>query len=460
MHIYAYHNCSDNFLSSVQVNVYNTQLTSENALEMHDSAQIPKSVSLHWGVMETIPEIPRNRIDPLKVHQQQLQEPLFKYPYGDKGCGEAIYLKLISQLFGERMLIANATGSSSIFGGALPTTPWAKNSAGRGPAWSNSLFEDNAEFGLGYRLSLDQQTLKARRLLKSLRSMLDAQLVDLILDSKQDTEQDIDEQRSRIDQLNGILKGINNNKSIQLLGMTEALVKKSVWIVGGDGWAYDIGFGGIDHVIASDRNVNILILDNEVYDNTGGQTSKASPLGSSGKFASNGKHLMKKDLGRMLMTYDHVYVASIAIGADQEQALRAIHEAEQYNGPSVIIAYTHSSKHGMDSKLAGLHQKVAVDSGQWLLYRNDPRRLLNDRNPLQLDSKIPSLKVSDFFRMEGRFSKLINQSIIEDGSRLNEYQKQIDDRYNYYFSRATSWPLHRAKMVQDHRIKNKRTWNK
>ena len=346
----------------------------KEALQLKKNNEILVSEKENWEYFENIPEFDRTIINTSKVSQQQLQEPLFKYSIGVEGCGEAPYLKLLSQLFGDRLLVANATGASSIFGGALPTTPWSKNKEGKGPAWANSLFEDNAEFGLGFRLALDQQ------------------------------QQD----------------------------------DKSVWIVGGDGWAYDIGYGGLDHVIASGKNVNILVLDNEVYDNTGGQMSKATPFGAEAKFAFGGKAKQKKDLGLLAMAYDNVYVASVAIGADQEQTLKAFNEAESFDGPSIIIGYCHSDSHGIDMKRPSRYHKAAVASGQWLLYRNDPRRSGEGLNNLQLDSDIPSIPIEEYLRLESRFQKLFEQDKNGLDFLMREIQDQIDKKYDRYTSLSSS----------------------
>ncbi|WP_223033364.1 4Fe-4S binding protein [Hanstruepera marina] len=381
----------------------------------------------NWKHFKTIPEFDRSKINVEKVSQQQLQEPLFKYANGDKGCGEMAYLKVMSQLFGDRMLIANATGSSSIFGGALPTTPWSTNSKGQGPAWSNSLFEDNAEFGLGYRMSINQLEKQAKILLESLLPVLDFDLAYDILKATQNNEKEIIEQRERVEILKEKLHEINSPNTKKLLNIADNLVKKSVWIVGGDGWAYDIGFGGLDHVMASGENVNILILDNEVYDNTGGQASKATPLGAQAKFAFGCKHKQKKDLGWLAMNYENVYVASVAIGANQEQTLKAFNEAESFNGPSIIIAYCHSSNHGIDMKSPSKYHKAAVASGQWLLYRNDPRRKEQDLNTLQLDSQFPTLPIEDYLKLESRFTK-----IADNKQHVQQLQKSVNARFQKY----------------------------
>ncbi|HMB64612.1 MAG TPA: 4Fe-4S binding protein, partial [Eudoraea sp.] len=404
------------------------------ALKMAERSSVLASEEANWKHFGAIPEFDRSKIDVTKVSQQQLQEPLFKYSSGVDGCGEAPYLKLISQLFGDRMLVANATGASSIFGGALPTTPWSRNKTGRGPAWSNSLFEDNAEFGLGFRLSLDQQELLARELLKKLRPFLEIDFVNDLLTAGQQTEQGIREQQERVDLLKKKLEGIDTPEAKQLGSVADSLVKKSVWIVGGDGWAYDIGYGGLDHVLASGKNVNILVLDNEVYSNTGGQMSKATPMGASAKFAVNGKLKQKKDLGSMAMTYNDVYVASVAIGADQEHTLKAFLEAEQFNGPSLIIAYCHSPSHGIDMNNPSRYHKAAVASGQWLLYRNDPRRLMEDLNPLQLDSVAPRLGVEDYLRLENRFEHLFKAKYAGLELWRRQIQQQVDERFSRYVS--------------------------
>lgn len=426
----------DSYNLSIQVNKDQCSACS-NCLEACESQAIKLvkkngNSNMDWNFFESVKEINRGDIDNSKLCQQQLQEPLFKYTAGEDGCGEAPYLKLLSQLFGDRLLVANATGSSSIFGGSLPTTPWSKNSQGKGPAWSNSLFEDNAEFGLGFRLSLDKQQSDAQNLLKKLMTILDFDLVYDILSSKQQTEIEIIQQRKRVDRLKTILKTFASVEAKTLLKIADSLVKKSVWCVGGDGWAYDIGFGGLDHVIASGKNVNILILDNEDYSNTGGQMSKSTPFGAAGKFAHNGKTKQKKDLGLITMTYDDVYVASVAIGADQEQTLKAFNEAESYDGPSVIIAYCHSNTHGIDIKRPGQYQKAAVASGQWLLYRNDPRLASKGLPSLQLDSVEPSIDIESYLKLEHRFDKLIDNKNIEKSQLLDSLQRKVNDRFKKY----------------------------
>nr|WP_298790618.1 4Fe-4S binding protein [uncultured Allomuricauda sp.] len=402
------------------------------ALIMSNNQEKIEQEKENWDFFETIPEFDRTKIDVTQISQQQLQEPLFKYAMGVDGCGEAPYLKLASQLFGDRMVIANATGASSIFGGALPTTPWSNDQMGRGPAWSNSLFEDNAEFGLGFRLSLDQQEAQTRNLLKKMKHHLDAELVESIVKAKQNTEAEIALQRTRIEKLNTLLGSLNSSEAVNLKQNLDSLVKKSVWIVGGDGWAYDIGYGGLDHVLASGKNVNILVLDNEVYSNTGGQMSKATPFGASAKFAAKGKQKQKKDLGFLAMNYDDVYVASVAIGADREQTLKAFIEAEKHDGPSLIIAYCHSPAHGIDMKNPSQYHKAAVAAGQWLLYRNDPSRRAKGLNSLQLDSEGPTLPISEYFRMEKRFGILFEKEMDTFTEIIEQAQSNINQRYSNY----------------------------
>jgi len=386
----------------------------------------------NWDFFLEIPELDRRKIKPTTIRQQQVQEPLFEFSGACSGCGETPYLKLLSQLFGDRALIANATGCSSIYGGNLPTTPWSKNSDGRGPAWANSLFEDNAEFGLGFRLSIDKQTEFARELLLQLGTQIGDELASAILAASQKDEADIYEQRQRVRLLKERLQGKTSLEAKQLLALADLLVKKSVWIVGGDGWAYDIGYGGLDHVIASGKNVNLLVLDTEVYSNTGGQASKSTPRAAVAKFAAGGKPGPKKDLGLIAMSYGTVYVASVAMGAKDEHTLKAFLEAEAYDGPSIIIAYSHCIAHGIDMTTGMSNQKAAVESGQWLLYRYHPDRAAAGENPLQLDSRTPTRKLQDFMLMETRF-KMLTKSKPEDAKKLwAEAQRDVEARYRLY----------------------------
>jgi pyruvate-ferredoxin/flavodoxin oxidoreductase len=386
----------------------------------------------NWEFFLQIPELDRRKIKTGNIRQQQVQEPLFEFSGACSGCGETPYLKLLTQLFGDRALVANATGCSSIYGGNLPTTPWTKNAEGRGPAWSNSLFEDNAEFGLGFRISLDKQAEFARELVRRLSSTVGEQLATAILAAPQKDESDIYEQRQRVELLKEKLKGVNSVEAKQLLSLADTLVKKSVWIVGGDGWAYDIGYGGLDHVLASGRNVNLLVLDTEVYSNTGGQASKSTPRAAVAKFAAAGKPGPKKDLGLMAMSYGHVYVASVAMGAKDEHTLKAFLEAEAYNGPSIIIAYSHCIAHGINMTTAMSDQKVAVDSGQWLLYRYNPERAETGENPLTLDTRTPTKKVQEFLQQQTRF-QMLTKSKPEDARRLwQQAQHDAEVRYRMY----------------------------
>ncbi len=402
------------------------------AINMVPQPPLRAPESENWKFFLKIPELDRRNIKVANIRQQQIQEPLFEFSGACTGCGETPYLKLMSQLFGDRAVIANATGCSSIYGGNLPTTPWAKNAQGRGPAWSNSLFEDNAEFGLGFRLSIDKQTEFARELVKRLGNRIGTELATALTAFPQKDEADIHEQRQRVELLKEKLRGLNSSEARQLLAIADLLVKKSVWIVGGDGWAYDIGYGGLDHVLASGRNVNVLVLDTEVYSNTGGQASKSTPRAAVAKFAAGGKPGPKKDLGLIAMSYGNIYVASVAMGAKDEHTLKAFLEAEAYDGPSLIIAYSHCIAHGINMTTGMSDQKAAVDSGQWLLYRYNPERAAAGENPLILDSRAPTRKVQDFMNMETRF-KMLLKSKPEDAKHLWEQaQHDTETRYRLY----------------------------
>ncbi|MFN3394596.1 MAG: thiamine pyrophosphate-dependent enzyme, partial [Candidatus Thermochlorobacter sp.] len=387
---------------------------------------------VNWEFFLSIPEYDRRSINVTAIKQQQLQEPLFEFSGACAGCGETPYLKLLTQLFGDRAIVANATGCSSIFGGNLPTTPWSHNKDGYGTAWANSLFEDNAEFGLGFRISIDKQREYAAELLKQLSSHIGDDLVSQILNATQKTEADIYDQRERVAHLKAKLRELNLPEARALLSVADMLVKKSVWIVGGDGWAYDIGYGGLDHVLASGKNVNILVLDTEVYSNTGGQASKATPRGAVAKFASGGKPSRKKDLGLIAMTYENAYVASVAMGARDEQTLRAFLEAEAFDGVSLIIAYSHCIAHGIEMSEALTHQRAMVDSGEWLLYRYNPELIAKGENPLKLDSKAPKISVKEFLQLENRF-KVLEKTHPEEAARLfAEAEHDAKTRYHLY----------------------------
>jgi len=410
------------------------------AINMEPQPPLREAERDNWNFFLDLPEFDRRLIKLNTIRQQQIQQPLFEFSGACSGCGETPYVKLLSQLFGDRSVVANATGCSSIYGGNLPTTPWAKDSGGRGPAWSNSLFEDNAEFGLGFRISLDKQMEYAAELLQKLAPQVGEELANEILNADQKDEAGIYEQRERIEALKQKLQGIKSDEAQQLLGIVDVLVKKSVWIVGGDGWAYDIGYGGLDHVIATGRNVNILVLDTEVYSNTGGQASKATPRGAVAKFASGGKPAGKKDLGLMAMNYGNVYVASVAMGAKDEHTLRVFLEAEAFEGPSIIIAYSHCIAHGIDMEFGLQHQKAAVDSGSWMLYRYNPDRAEAGENPLQLDSKAPSIQVEKYLYGQNRFKMLVKSKPEQAKQLLAEAQKDVNERWKTYeYLAARPW---------------------
>jgi pyruvate-ferredoxin/flavodoxin oxidoreductase len=361
-----------------------------------------------------------------------IMQPLFEFSGACVGCGETPYIKLATQLFGDRMLIANATGCSSIYGGNLPTTPYTTNPQGRGPTWSNSLFEDNAEFGLGMRIAIDMQRDQAITLIRKLQDQLGDELSNSLLEAQQHNEPEIFEQRQRIETLKKKLSHINTPESKRLLAVADSLAKKSVWLVGGDGWAYDIGYGGVDHVFASGRNVNILLLDTETYSNTGGQTSKATPLGAVAKFSASGKPTNKKDIALMAMAYGDVYVGQVAFGAKDIHTLRIFLEAESYDGPSLIICYSPCIAHGVDLSNNIRQQELAVDSGHWPLFRYDPRRSEKGENPLKMDSKEPSIPYRDFASTETRFSVLERTHPEHSERFLRQAQHHIKTRYQLY----------------------------
>jgi pyruvate-ferredoxin/flavodoxin oxidoreductase len=414
----------------------------------------------NWDFFLSLPNPDRLALNSHHINQQQLQQPLFEFSGACAGCGETPYIKLATQLFGDRMVVANATGCSSIYGGSLPTSPWSANDEGRGPAWSNSLFEDNAEFGLGFRLAYDQRRLRAEALVRQLSSQGEASdqgpggeaigpipsaLAEALLGADQSDEPGIFEQRQRVIELKTRLQatlhdsapGTGNADGTlvaarSLLSLADDLVKRSVWMIGGDGWAYDIGFGGIDHLFSTHHNVNILVLDTEVYSNTGGQMSKATPRGAVAKFASDGKASAKKDLGLIAMTYGNVYVASVAMGARDEHTLRAFIEAESYDGPSLILAYSHCIAHGIDMAKGMQHQRQAVDSGRWLLYRHDPRRAARGENPLIVDSHAPTLPVAEAMAAENRF-RMLRYSQPDQAKTLTRLaQGDVDQRWARY----------------------------
>jgi len=402
------------------------------AINMAPQPPLRESEKVNWDFFLTLPDVDRTAISIKALKNSQLLQPLFEFSGACSGCGETPYIKLLSQLFGDRILIANATGCSSIYGGNLPTTPYAQNKDGRGPAWSNSLFEDNAEFGLGIRLTLDKQGEFARELLSQLADKIGADLVDALLKADQSSETGIRDQRERVALLKQRLAGLDDPRARNLLSIADVLVRKSVWIVGGDGWACDIGYGGLDHVLASGHNVNLLVLDTEVYSNTGGQSSKSTPRAAVAKFAAQGKGLPKKDLGLIAMVYGYVYVAHVAFGAADQQTLTAFLEADAYDGPSLIIAYCHCISHGIDMVKGLDQQKLAVQSGYWPLYRYNPALIAEGKNPLIIESKEPSIPVEQFMYNETRF-RMLTQSDEERAEMLRKLaQRDVKSRWELY----------------------------
>lgn len=403
------------------------------AINMSPIAQHLEQEKKNFDFFLSLPDVDRTKIEKKMVKQVQLLRPLFEFSGACAGCGETPYVKLLTQLFGDRLLIANATGCSSIYGGNLPTTPYAKDVNGRGPAWSNSLFEDAAEFGLGMRLSVDFQKNFANQLIKGLEGEIGGDLVNAILTASQSDEAGIAAQRERVEALKAKLSSLKSDEAKALSEVADYFVEKSVWTIGGDGWAYDIGYGGLDHVLYSGRNVNILVLDTNVYSNTGGQQSKATPIGASAKFAVAGKSLPRKDLGMIAMASENVYVAQVAVGANDMQTIKAFVEAESYNGPSLIIAYSHCINHTYEIDKNGLeHQKNAVETGFWPLYRFDPRRVAEGKPGLQLDSKAPTKPIAEFMANEGRF-QIVKKQDPERYERLVEYaQEQVEERRRLY----------------------------
>jgi pyruvate-ferredoxin/flavodoxin oxidoreductase len=402
------------------------------AINMRSQPPLREIERENWDFFLSLPEFDRTRLKDANVREVQVRQPLFEFSGACAGCGETPYIKLLTQLFGDRLIIANATGCSSIYGGNLPTTPYTKNSDGRGPAWSNSLFEDNAEFGLGFRLSLDKQQEFAGELLHRLIPQVGRHLAMDILNARQRDEADIAEQRARVVELKHRLQSLGEAHAKRLLAIADTLVRKSVWIIGGDGWGYDIGYGGLDHVLASGHNVKVLLLDTEVYSNTGGQCSKSTPRAAVAKFASGGKRTAKKDLGLIAMTYGHVYVASIAMGAKDEHTLNAFLEAEAYDGPALIIAYSHCIAHGINMTTAMQNQKAAVHSGHWLLYRYNPERAQRNENPLQLDSGPSRLKTADYVKLENRFRMLEKSDPGAATELQTAAQREVNRRRAYY----------------------------
>jgi pyruvate-ferredoxin/flavodoxin oxidoreductase len=406
------------------------------SINMAPQPPLRESEAANWKFFLDLPEADRTTFSVGTIKNSQLLQPLFEFSGACSGCGETPYVKLMSQLFGDRAVIANATGCSSIYGGNLPTTPYTFNKEGRGPAWSNSLFEDNAEFGLGFRLTLDKQNEYARDILPSFVNELGQDLIDDLINADQTTDLGIKQQRDRVDILKKKLAQSKMPQAKNLAAVADALIKKSVWIVGGDGWAYDIGYGGLDHVLASGRNVNLLVLDTEVYSNTGGQASKSTPRGAVARFAAQGKGLSKKDLGLMAIAYGYVYVARVAMGFNDQHTLRAFIEAESYDGPSIIIAYSHCISHGIDMSKGLEQQKLAVQCGLWPLYRYDPRLTAEGKNPLLIDYKEPTIPVDQYMYNETRFRMLTQSDEARAETLLKLSREDAKARWNFYSQMA------------------------
>jgi len=415
---------------------------SRKALNMQPQLPLRDSERVNWDYFLKLPDLHKNGLIAFNsVKNVQLLQPLFEFSGACAGCGETPYIKLMTQLFGDRAIIANATGCSSIYGGNLPTTPYTTNEEGRGPAWSNSLFEDNAEFGLGMRLALDHQRDYARSLVQTLRDVVGEQLAESLLHTDQSTNQGINIQRELVAALKAKIKSVTGDQARDLFGLADSLVEKSVWIVGGDGWAYDIGYGGLDHVLASGQNVNLLVLDTEVYSNTGGQASKATPLGAVAKFASGGKPTAKKDLGITAIRYGNVYIAQVAMGANDTHTIKTFLEAEAHPGPSLIIAYSQCIAHGIDMAKGMHQQKLAVDSGYWPLYRYNPQLAEENKNPFQLDSSDPKIALQDYIYTEGRYRMLQQSDPVVAKFLLGEAQKAVSRRWAQYKQLAEPKPV-------------------
>ncbi len=402
------------------------------ALNLVEQLPIREQESANWEFFQTLPNVDRSLVNIRTLKNTQLLEPLFEFSLACTGCGETPYVKLLTQLFGDRLMVANATGCSSIYGGNLPTTPWTVNQDGRGPSWSNSLFEDNAEFGFGMRLTLDKQNEYARELLPQLANLVGEPLVTGLLSADQTTEAGIKEQRERVSLLKSRLQGVKDPRARDMLSLADLLVRKSVWIVGGDGWAYDIGYGGLDHVLAMGRKVNVLVLDTEVYSNTGGQSSKSTPRAAVAKFASNGKGMPKKDLGLIAMSYGYVYVARVAMGASDQQTLNAFLEADAHEGPSLIIAYSHCINHGIDMRKGLEQQKLAVQSGYWPLYRYNPKLVDEGKNPLTIDSKDPTIPLEQYVYNETRYKMLVQSDEERAEMLLKQATQDVKSRWELY----------------------------
>ena len=416
--------------------VKNKSDASKKAINMAPQAALREGERENWDYFLGLPEVDRTKVSHGQVKDIQLLQPLFEFSGACAGCGETAYIKLLTQLFGDRLYIANATGCSSIYGGNLPTTPYSQNAQGRGPTWANSLFEDNAEFGFGMRTALDQQHEFAQTLLKRVAPVLDGELVTALLDAKQQTEPEINQQRFRVHVLKQKLAGIDSSDARNLLAIADGLVRKSVWILGGDGWAYDIGFGGLDHVLGSGKNVNVLVLDTEVYSNTGGQASKSTPRGAVAKFAASGKGTSKKDLAMEAVSYGSVYVARVALGGNDTHVVKAFQEAEAHDGPSIILAYASCIAHGYDLVHGLEQQKLAVQSGYWPLMRYNPALRETGKNPFQLDSKAPAIRLKEYIYREARYTMLARSNPDLAAKLLVEAQDDVERQWRVYSARA------------------------
>jgi pyruvate-ferredoxin/flavodoxin oxidoreductase len=422
----------------------NKEAEGRKAINMENKIAHLDAERANWDFFLTIPDVDRSKVNAETAKGSQLLLPLFEFSGACAGCGETPYLKLITQFFGDRMLIGNATCCSSIYGGNLPTTPYCVDANGRGPAWCNSLFEDNAEFALGLRLAVDQQNSFAREILTAKRDKIGAELVDNLLNNKQETEAEIAQQRKWVAELKAKIQACQKDKcddkdacmtGMNLFNIADALVRRSCWAFGGDGWAYDIGYGGLDHVLASGRDINVIVLDTEVYSNTGGQASKSTPLGAVAKFAAGGKPTRKKDLGMMAIAYGNVYVAQISLGANPAHAIKAIRAAEAYPGPSLVIAYSHCIAHGMADMEIGLEiQKEAVKCGYWPIYTYDPRK----SQPLEIANKAPEGTIKDFVLKQNRFAVLNRAKPQHFSDLIDEAQKHATERFELYSALAQS----------------------
>jgi pyruvate-ferredoxin/flavodoxin oxidoreductase len=409
---------------------------SKKAINMTAQEPLREAERDNWDFFLTLPEVDRSKLSHGQVKDLQLLQPLFEFSGACAGCGETAYVKLLTQLFGDRLYVANATGCSSIYGGNLPTTPYSSNAQGRGPTWANSLFEDNAEFGFGMRIALDQQKEFAEVLATRLAPQIGADLVAELLNAPQKSEPELDQQRERVKILREKLAGNQSSDAKNLLAVADSLVRKSVWILGGDGWAFDIGFGGLDHVLGSGKNVNVLVLDTEVYSNTGGQASKATPRGAVAKFAAAGKPNSRKDLAMEAVSYGSVYVAQVALGSNDSHVVKAFREAEAHDGPSIIIAYSSCIAHGYDLVHGLEQQKLAVQSGYWPLMRYNPSLREEGKNPFQLDSKAPSIRLKEYSYREARYTMLARSNPELAAKLLEEAQDDVERQWRVYSARA------------------------